>query len=398
MRNISLLFVSCILLASCRKDDPTPPQLVSFSPGKGNAGTLVTIMGKYFGEDSLASAVTFNGRPAASIRWYSDTMIIAEVAPGTSTGKIGVTVGSRAVMSSSEFIVLPGTWLRRKDIPIANFDVRASGVGVAVGGFGYYGMGYNGGTTLKDFLKYDPSADAWSRMPDCGIDFQAGFSMVINGKLYTGMGQAFSQNPSIMKQIWEFDPATEKWTRKKDFPGQARWGCIGLSTGDKGYVGLGDPGGGSILMDWWEYDPSTDSWTQKKDHPARPAMHFPAGMVVNGRIFAGISSYRYSNEWYEYIPSSDSWEKRRDFPGIMIFSPASFVIGDRGYVVGGGNECWAYDPVSDAWTQQAFIRNILAGTAFSMNGKGYFLAGVGGGGSTNSGYWNKEVWEFTPQP
>jgi N-acetylneuraminic acid mutarotase len=220
--------------------------------------------------------------------------------------------------------------------------------------------------------------------------------MVINSKVYTGLGQAFSLNPSIMKQIWEFDPSNNTWTRKKDFPGTARWAAIGIALGNKGYVGLGDQGGGSILRDWWEYDPATDTWTQKKDNPSLKPLQWSAGFTINGRIFVGISAYLQSNEWYEYIPSTDNWIRRADFPGRIVFSPASFVIGNKGYVAGGGDECWAYDPSSDSWTQQAFIRQILAGRAFVLNNKGYFLTGVGGGGSTNSNYWNKEVWEFTP--
>ncbi len=385
-----------MLACACTKDDSPDPELLSFSPEKGNAGTLVTIRGKFFGEDSVNAIVQFNGRPATRIHSYSDSLIIAEVSPGTTSGRITVVADGRSVTTDDEFDILPGTWLRKRDIPFSSFDARGNGVGFATGGFGYYGVGYNGGTTLKDFWKYDAVGDAWSAVADCGIDFQAGVSMVINGKLYTGLGQAFSQNPSIMKQIWEYDPATNTWTRKGDFPGTARWGAVGVSIGDKGYVGLGVPGGGSVLLDWWEYDPGTDNWTQKKDFPAGAPMHFATAMVVNNRIFAGISSYRYSNAWYEYLPATDTWARRRDFPGIVSFSPAMFVIGNKGYVVGGGEECWAYEPSTDTWTQQAFIRSIIAGSGFSLNGKGYFLPGVGGGGSTSSTYWNKEVWEFTP--
>jgi hypothetical protein len=391
-----LPFLLLLLGVACSKDDTPDPELLSFAPLKGNAGTLVSIRGKFFGEDSLRTTVLFNGKPAARIHNYSDSLIIAEVAQATTTGKISVTVGDRTVNTSSDFVILPGTWTRKKDIPFSSFESRANAIGVTAGGFGFLGAGYNGGTTLKDFWKYEPVADVWSAVADCGIDFQAGISMVINGKLYTGLGQAFSQNPSIMKQIWEYDPATNSWTRKRDFPGSARWGAVGVSLGDKGYVGLGDPGGGSILLDWWEYDPGADSWTQKKDFPPGAAMHFAAAMVVNGRIYAGLSSYNYSNAWYEYLPATDAWAKRRDFPGKVSFSPAVFVLANKGYVAGGGEECWAYDPATDSWTQQAFIRNIIAGSAFSLNGKGYFLPGVGGGGSTGSFYWSKEVWEFTP--
>jgi N-acetylneuraminic acid mutarotase len=327
---------------------------------------------------------------------YTDTLIIVAVPSGATTGKISINIGGTTTVSAQDFVILPGTWVRKKDNAAQNFDVRANGIAFSVGNKGYYGMGYNGGTTLKDLASYDAGSDIWKRLSDGGLDFQSGIVMVINNKVYTGLGQAFSLNPSIMKQIWEYDPSSDTWTRKKDFPGTARWAAIGISLGDKGYVGLGDPGGGSILRDWWEYDPAMDTWTQKKDNPSLKSLQWSAGFTVNGRLFVGISAYLQSNEWYEYIPSTDNWVRRADFPGRIIFSPASFVIGNKGYIAGGGEECWAYDPATDSWTQQAFIRNIISGSAFVLNNKGYFLPGVGGGGSTNSNYWNKEVWEFTP--
>jgi hypothetical protein len=397
MRYLKLLLLFIVLAISCRKEvAPVPAVINSFTPDKGGAGNLVSIIGEKFGEDSLKTTISFNGRSVTNIIQYTDTLIIVAVPPGTTTGKISISIDGTTTISVKDFVILPGTWVRKKDNAALNFDIRSDGIAFSVGNTGYYGMGYNGGTTIKDIASYDASTDTWKRLPDGGLDFQSGIVMVINNKVYTGLGQAFSLNPSIMKQIWEFDPSNNTWTRKKDFPGTARWAAIGIALGDKGYVGLGDPGGGSILRDWWEYDPAADNWTQKKDNPSLKPLQWSAGFTINGRIFVGISAYLQSNEWYEYIPSTDNWIRRADFPGRIVFSPASFVIGNKGYVAGGGDECWAYDPSSDSWTQQAFIRQILAGRAFVLNNKGYFLTGVGGGGSTNSNYWNKEVWEFTP--
>ena len=397
MRLLTLLFLFVLLAVSCQKEEPAvPAELNSFTPDKGGAGNLVSIRGKQFGEDSLQTTISFNGLPVTNIILYTDTLIIVAVPSGATTGKISINIGGTTTVSAQDFVILPGTWVRKKDISAQNFDVRSNGIAFSVGNTGYYGMGYNGGTTLKDFASYDAGSDAWTRQADGGIDFQSGIVMVINNKVYTGLGQAFSLNPSIMKQIWEYDPSNGAWTRKNDFPGIPRWAGIGISFGDKGYAGLGDQGGGSILRDWWEYNPATDTWTQKKDNPSTKPLQWSAGFTINGRIFVGTSAYGQSNEWYEYIPLTDNWIRRADFPGRIVFSPASFVIGNKGYVAGGGDECWAYDPATDSWTQQAFIRNIIAGSAFALNNKGYFMPGVGGGGSTNSNYWNREVWEFTP--
>lgn len=397
MKLLKLIILLAILISSCKKQDPiTPAEISSFSPTKGAAGNLVNIIGKNFGEDSLQATVSFNGKQAPRIFSYSDTLIIAEVPVGATTGKISVQLGSSTYSSSSNFTILPGSWTRKKDNNVTGFDARSDGAAFTIGNIGYYGLGYNGGTTLKDLAAYDATTDTWTRIADAGLDMQSGIAMVINNKAYVGLGQAFSLNPSIMKQVWEFDPSANKWTRKKDFPGTARWGAIGITIGTKAYAGLGDPGGGGILKDWWEYDAGTDTWTQKKDIPSTNPIWWPAGFNINGRIFVGSGAYGFNKEWYEYVPATDSWIKKADFPGRISFSPASFAVGNKGYVAGGGDECWAYDPATDSWTQQAFIRNILAGRAFVVNNKAYFLTGVGGGGSTNANYWNKEVWEFTP--
>lgn len=52
------------------------------------------------------------------------------------------------------------------------------------------------------------------------------------------------------------------WAQKTNFGGTARWGAVGFSIGNKGYIGTG--GEGSVPKnDFWEYDPTTDTWTQK---------------------------------------------------------------------------------------------------------------------------------------
>ena len=43
----------------------------------------------------------------------------------------------------------------------------------------------------------------------------------------------------ILKDFWEYDPATNAWTQKADFGGTARYGAVGFSIGSKGYIGTG---------------------------------------------------------------------------------------------------------------------------------------------------------------
>jgi hypothetical protein len=232
MKGIYPLLIFTLFLSACSKDEVVLPELLTFTPAKGGVGNLVYLRGRSFGEDSSGVVIDFNGRPAI-IRHFEDTLVVLEVPEGATTGKIGYAIDGEKVTTAETFTMLPGKWVRRKDLP-ANYEPRGLGIGLGSGSVGYLGLGYNGGTTLKDFWSYDPSLDSWTRLPDCGLDMQGAVHMIINNKMYVGLGQAYSQNPSFHNQFWEYDPGSQLWTRKRDFPGSARAGAIGIAYGSKG--------------------------------------------------------------------------------------------------------------------------------------------------------------------
>src|SRR5436189_6019241 len=67
-----------------------------------------------------------------------------------------------------------------------------------------------------------------------GRESAVGFS--IGSKGYIGTGAADS---GLLKDFWEYDPATNTWIQKADFPGTARYDATGFSSGSKGYIGTG---------------------------------------------------------------------------------------------------------------------------------------------------------------
>jgi hypothetical protein len=79
-----------------------PPQIISFTPITGTAGTVVTIKGYQF---TGATAVSFGGTPAANVM-ISDSTIIAEVGNG-STGAVRVTT-PQGTDSLGTFTYSPG--------------------------------------------------------------------------------------------------------------------------------------------------------------------------------------------------------------------------------------------------------------------------------------------------
>jgi len=79
--------------------------------------------------------------------------------------------------------------------------------------------------------------------------------LVIGSKGYVGLGYDSYASTSY-KDFWEYDPATNIWTRKADFGGAARSGARGFSIGSNSYIGMGF--NGSDLKDFWEYTPGFD--------------------------------------------------------------------------------------------------------------------------------------------
>ena len=96
------------------------------------------------------------------------------------------------------------------------------------------------------------------------------------------------------------------WTRKADFPGEARILAVGFSIGTKGFIGVGsgkNGAGATALSDFWQWDQITNTWSQKPDYgggPARAAVGFSIG--DKGYIGTGSVNGDKSN------PNSQFWE------------------------------------------------------------------------------------------
>jgi RHS repeat-associated protein len=76
------------------------PAITALSPSSGQNGTQVTITGSGFGATQSNSTVLFNGM-SPSVNSWSDTQIIAVIAPGTSTGPVTVTVAGITAQTAS---------------------------------------------------------------------------------------------------------------------------------------------------------------------------------------------------------------------------------------------------------------------------------------------------------
>ena len=399
------------MFSSCKKRDITEgPRINSFDPAKGSAGNKVTIKGKGFGNNVSSTKVFFNGKEGI-IASLNDSGIVAEVPTNATTGKIAVSSVSGSATSAQDFIILPGSWIRKNDLP-ASGRIFASGFTIADKGYignGFVFDGNGAGPNLNDWWQYDAATDQWTRKADYpGGKIANAVSFVVNNIGYVGTG--WDEARQRKKDFWAYDPAQDQWTRKADFPGPARIDAVGFGVGGKAYAGTGDAIVGSTrvkLKDWWEYNVATDQWTQKADFPGL-AIEYTTGFVIQDKLYMGLGlavSGGAVAEWWVYDPSTDQWTRKANFPGTAYkntFTNCTFVIANKGYVLRYNERAnfWQYDPGTDQWKEQAFFDPVrMNSVAFAIGNKGYLGTGTGSP-PVFPNLWTpatKDIWQFTPQ-
>lgn len=213
--------------------------------------------------------------------------------------------------------------------------------------------------------------------------------------------------------------AQGKWIKLAPFPEPAEE-LLGASVGGKMYVFCGLAPGWKPMGLVYEYDPASDKWTKKKAMPL--LSHHVALAEYRGKIYAfGGFAYPQSgpaawmpvdNAW-EYDPATDIWKPLAPMP-TKRGSPVAAVVGDRIYVIGGaalppGSKDTAilptrphmslgtveeYDPSTNTWRVRASMptpRNHA--TAAAVNSKIYVIGGRTGTAFVTSGSSNVDVVE-----
>jgi N-acetylneuraminic acid mutarotase len=165
------------------------------------------------------------------------------------------------------------------------------------------------------------------------------------------------------------------WNQKADFGGIGRHRACGTAIYNKGYIGLGHVNGTGLdisYKDWWEYDPASNSWTQKADYPI--ANHGAVAFSVGKKGYVGGGSYL-NNEFYCYDPLLNTWQPIAPCP-LSAGDTQGFSIQNKGYVYL-GNQLAQYDPVSNSWTLMADSPQSFGAwsCAFSASGSGFILSG-----------------------
>ena len=315
-------------------------------------------------------------------------------------------------------MVFADTWTQKTDFGGIGRDAA---VGFSIGNKGYIGTGYvydpNNPVLkdmhLKDFWEYDPAADTWTQKADFGGGIRCsavGFS--IGNKGYVGTGDVVSWEQDS-KDFWEYNPVANIWTQKADFGGGTRYFAAGFSIGNKGYIGTGNRIGGFDGLDgagpkvFWEYNPATDRWTRKADFGGG-IRHIAKGFSIGNKGYIGWGQDEggtFQKDFWEYDPATDRWTQKADHD-VAMDAPAAFSIGNKGYVGTGAvrdennnlipiNNFWEYDPATDTWTKKADVggEERAFAAAFSIGNKGYIGTGVFLSAPDLLGF-AKDFWEY----
>jgi len=115
-------------------------------------------------------------------------------------------------------------------------------------------------------VSFDPKSTMSSTGRSSAVSF------VIADKAYVALGRSGTRSAAL-NDCWEYNPVTDSWREMEPFPGKKRVNAIAEVVAGKAYVGLGfdlDYGfyrDEAFLKDFWSFDPASNSWTQKADFP-----------------------------------------------------------------------------------------------------------------------------------
>jgi N-acetylneuraminic acid mutarotase len=202
--------------------------------------------------------------------------------------------------------VATDTWTWKRDMPDARYGMS---VGV-LGGKIYVAGGFaNGYRPSASVFVYDPASNTWTQKRDMPEASRGGPAGVIGGKLYV---VTFNRILEAVPHLFRYNPSTDSWTRLPSPINDPLLGGGGGVINNKLYL-IG-PDRQSNQSKVLEYDPITNKWTKKQSWPGPSCL--PYSCYLEGPTVVMLSHvYVFGREW-----RYGGW---RDSRGIFIYEPVS---------------------------------------------------------------------------
>ncbi len=398
--NLSTIFVTPFSLK--------PPVITSFTPDNAKSNSQVTIHGANFNPIQKNQLVKFGDREVEVISSSSSQLIVKlPTSLIDSDVPVRIDVAEQYVIASQLFhFVSP--WRRLADFP---GNERMDAVSYSIGDYGYIGLGTKASLIgPADTWKYDTRNNTWSSVATFfyfvsfgggdPVDNAAAF--VISNKAYVGTGDFFG----VRNEVSSYDPTNDMWINTAD-PEIGLKGTVGYSINGRGYFTSGNNSAGQLDYSLLQYDPVSDSWSRKADFPGTPRTE-ATGFSVGEKAYllTGSVGNTYLKDLWVYDTSLDKWKQLNNFPGSAREQSSGFSINGLGYTLGGLTlgvnsdrvlrDVWMYNPNTDTWTKLEDFPGAarFASVTFVVNGKAYYATGYGIG-SDGPGLL-KDLWEFDP--
>ena len=271
-------------------------------------------------------------------------------------------------------------WIQKSSLGAVG---RHRATGCATSHRGYIGLGHVNGTgqdiSYKDWWEYDPASDVWTQRADFPVSTHGSVSFVVDNCPIVGGGSALST------QFYKFDPTLNTWSSIAN--------CILSNPGDSQGFSVNNRGFVYQANQLAKYNPNTNSWSMCATAP----MTF--GQWTCSFVIEGSGFIKGGNQLWEYKPLHDQWFQRASFPGASTGGSQGFAIQQRGYVTSGyvgglsngTDEVWSFHPATNTWQQEIEFpgskRRFIV--AFALHDRGYIGTG------TNGINFN-DLWQFNP--
>ena len=234
-------------------------------------------------------------------------------------------------------------------------------------------------------------------------------AFVLDNQAYILMGRKFGEE--YLKSVYTFNPETNQWKRKKDFPGKTRVFPVSAVVGQNAYAGLGFYGApntnavlidSAYLRDWWMYDRSNDTWTRKADFPEIFTNH-AVSFVINDEIYVvhGFGLANFSGVFYKYNTVQDKWIRIKNFPGYVrscavACSDGAHFFSGTGFASWNENDWWEYIPATDEWKKLRKMpdKGRINATAFSISKRIFVSTGRFFRGDHDGGHIKNDILEY----
>ena len=260
---------------------------------------------------------------------------------------------------------------------------RHRATGCATTHRGYIGLGHINGTgqdiSFKDWWEYDPASDTWTQKADYPVSTHGAVSFVVDNCPVVGGGSALST------QFYKFNTLTNTWGQIAN--------CILPNPGDSQGFSIYNEGFVYQANQLAKYNPVTDSWSLCTNAPTTFG-NWTCSFVIEGSGFI-----KTGNQLWEYKPIHNQWLSRASYPGNSTGGSSGFAIQQRGYITSGyvgglaavTEQVWSFHPATNSWKREIDFPGTKRRfpVAWAIHDRGYI-------GTGTNGINLNDFWQFNP--